>query len=306
MTSLTRMDARPVLTVLPEYALGAFLWIKRDPASGGGLGPNLCDATFWADSFPMSEGLWQKFADWAMDFNRMEFYQPDVDDRDWDWIAFHTRGLQLSRWLKEEVGEQYTVVYLKPFDDPNQRLGERREVLADGTLVELAPFRPILAASTRLCQTIQSGGQTGVDRAALDFAIAHGYMHAGWAPSGRCAEDGSIPLRYQLQELPEGGYRQRNRLNVQDSDATLILNMGELTGGTLATRSFAQEMDKPHLLLQLDERSLQESATRLQTWMRQHFIQTLNVAGPRESKCPGIYSLALQFLNSAHAQLGAD
>ncbi len=300
------MNARPVLTVLPEYALGAFLWINRDPSSGGGLGPNLYDATFWDDSFLMSEGLWQKFADWAMDFDRMEFYQPDVDDRDWDWIAFHTRGLQLSRWLKEEVGEQYTVVYRKPFDDPNQRLEERREVLADGTLVELASFRPIPAASTRLCQTIQSGGQTGVDRAALDFAIARGYMHAGWAPSGRCAEDGTIPLKYQLQELPKGEYRQRNRLNVQDSDATLILNMGELAGGTLATRNFAQEMDKPHLLLQLDKHPLEDSATRLQTWMRQHSIQTLNVTGPRESKCPGIYSLARQLLNSAHAQLSAD
>ncbi|MBB6558675.1 hypothetical protein HNP48_001339 [Acidovorax soli] len=306
MPSLAIIDTRPVLTVLPEYALGAFLWINRDPASGGGIGPNLCDATFWDDSFLMSEGLWRKFADWAMDFVRMEFYQPDVDDRHWDWMAFHARGLQLSHWLKEEVGEQYAVVYLKPFDDPNHRLEERREVPTNGALVELASFRPIQATSTRLCKTIQSGGQTGVDRSALDFAIAHGYTHTGWAPSGRCAEDGNIPFKYQLKELSEGGYRQRNRLNVHDSDATLILNMGELTGGTLATRGFAQKMGKPHLVLQLDENALQTTLDRLQTWLRQGPVQTLNVAGPRESKCPGIYSLARQLLDSAHAQLSRD
>lgn len=302
MKSSNGTDARAVLTVLPEYD-GAFLWVNKDPTSGCGVGPSVCDTAFSDESFLISEGLLQKFADWAMDFNRMEFYLPDADDSDWDWMAFHARGLQLSHWLKEEVAEQYTVVYLKSPSDPNKRLEERREVLADGTLVELAPFRPMGVASTRLCKTIQSGGQTGVDRAALDFAIAHGYVHTGWAPSGRCAEDGSIPFKYQLKELSEGGYRQRNRLNVQDSDATLILNMGELTGGTLATLGFAQKMGKPHLVLQLDENALQIAVNRLQTWLRQQPVQTLNVAGPRESKCPGIYGLARQLLDSAHAQL---
>src|SRR4051812_7121882 len=99
---------------------------------------------------------------------------------------------------------------------------------------------------------VVSGGQAGADRAALDFAMEHGYTHGGWAPHARIAEDGPIPSKYQLTELPAGGYRQRTRRNVEDSDGTLIVNLGELEGGTLATRDFALRLGKPHLVVQLD------------------------------------------------------
>src|SRR5438105_4205172 len=80
-----------------------------------------------------------------------------------------------------------------------------------------------------------SGGQTGVDRAALDWAIDHGLEHSGWCPKGRKAEDGVIPAHYDLQETASGRYEPRTRANVMEADGTLILNLGELNGGTLLT-----------------------------------------------------------------------
>lgn len=82
----------------------------------------------------MSEGLWRKFADWAIEFDRTSFYLADFDASGWDWVAFHERGLQLSHWLKEEVGNAYRVMYCKPFEDPNHRADECMEILADATL----------------------------------------------------------------------------------------------------------------------------------------------------------------------------
>src|SRR5210317_1948565 len=79
---------------------------------------------------------------------------------------------------------------------------------------------------------IVSGGQTGVDRGALDAALTLGRVCGGWCPEGRLADDGPIPARYPLQELPGGGYRARTRRNVRDSDATLIVTFGAPTGGT--------------------------------------------------------------------------
>lgn len=145
-------------------------------------------------------------------------------------------------------------------------------------------------------QRIISGGQTGVDRAALDFAIEHGYPHGGWAPRGREAEDGPIPLKYQLTELTVGGYRQRTKRNVEDSNATLIINIGTLDGGTLTTQAFAHKLGRPCFVAQLDGDTLESTALRILEWLQAHTIQTLNVAGPRESKRPGIYRLTRELL----------
>lgn len=145
-------------------------------------------------------------------------------------------------------------------------------------------------------QRIISGGLTGVDRAALDFAIEHGSPHGGWAPQGRLAEDGAIPAHYQLTELAEGGYRQRNKRNVADSDGTLILNLGALDGGNLATQGFAQRLHKPCLVVQMDEGDLADWAREVAAWLHQNGTQTLNVAGPRESKRPGVNALAFRLM----------
>ena len=147
-----------------------------------------------------------------------------------------------------------------------------------------------------MIKLIVSGGQTGSDRAALDFAIERGIDHGGWCPPGRPAEDGPIAESYHLQELPDGGYLRRTKQNVIDSDATLILNLGELEGGTLATLRFAEELHKPHLLLPLDEGVGAEAVRRVQEWLQKQPLEALNVAGPRESKRPGIYRLTYELL----------
>ena len=143
---------------------------------------------------------------------------------------------------------------------------------------------------------IVSGGQTGADRAALDSAINHVIPHGGWCPNGRLAEDGILDSRYALQETKSKGYRQRTRQNVVDSDGTLILNIGELSEGSLATLCFAERFGKPRLVIQLDENAEPENVRRVMEWVHAHGIAILNVAGPRESKRPGIYRLALAFL----------
>lgn len=147
---------------------------------------------------------------------------------------------------------------------------------------------------------IVSGGQTGADRAALDYAINHGVAHGGWCAQGRLAEDGSIPERYNLLELVGGSYVDRTRQNVLDSEGTLILNLGALEDGTLATRKYAEIDRKPILLVQLDRlktsTQAKREANRVLKWLRSNEIAVLNVAGPRESKRPGIYHQAYHFL----------
>lgn len=148
---------------------------------------------------------------------------------------------------------------------------------------------------------IISGGQTGADRAALDFAIAQGIPHGGCCPEGRAAEDGVISLHYHLMELKDAGYRQRTRQNVLDSDGTLVVNLGDLDGGSLQTQRFAELHGKPCLVIQAEEGGLDVLAEQILAWLRANQIMTLNVAGPRESKRPGIYRATLNLL---HAALG--
>jgi hypothetical protein len=146
---------------------------------------------------------------------------------------------------------------------------------------------------------IVSGGQTGADRAALDWAIRNGVPHGGWCPRGRKAEDGALDAKYLLQETKSANYGPRTRQNVIDSDGTLVVNLGTLDGGTLKTVQLAKKIGKPHLVLQLDSGVGEEEARQLLDWLRRESIATLNVAGPRESKRPGIYSLVNELLERA-------
>ena len=144
---------------------------------------------------------------------------------------------------------------------------------------------------------IVSGGQTGVDRGALDAAISLGIEHGGWCPLGRLAEDGRIPPKYELREMHSAEYPVRTSRNVLDSDGTLILYRESLQGGTELTFRLACQHGKPHLLSDL---STHPSTVSVLGWLREHDIQTLNVAGPRESSEPGIgeetYSFLMQTL----------
>lgn len=144
-------------------------------------------------------------------------------------------------------------------------------------------------------ERIVSGGQTGVDRAALDVALLLGIPCGGWCPRGRKAEDGTIAERYPLQETQSSDYRQRTAANVRDSDGTLILHHGRLTGGTALTVQIAEHTSKPCMVVDL---GTAPSPTNTLNWIGNHHIRVLNVAGPRESQSPGIYLRAHHWLRS--------
>jgi hypothetical protein len=145
---------------------------------------------------------------------------------------------------------------------------------------------------------IVSGGQTGVDRAALDAAIRLGIAYGGWVPKGRLAEDGPLPETYRMRETASAAYSERTERNVIDSDGTLIISRGELTGGSEATREAAIRHERPWLHVDLNRTSAFLSAVRITDWLRDHGIRILNVAGPRASKDPRIYQDTLALLES--------
>ncbi len=139
---------------------------------------------------------------------------------------------------------------------------------------------------------IVSGGQTGVDRAALDVALLLDFEIGGWCPRGRRAEDGPISQNYPLAETTSAAYSQRTEANVRDSDATLILSRGRLSGGTALTRDTARTHKKPLLVLDLRTATPDDAVI----WIKRQAISVLNVAGPRESAAPGIYEEASGYL----------
>lgn len=156
--------------------------------------------------------------------------------------------------------------------------------------------------------TVFSGGQTGADRAALDFALAHGLAHGGWCPRGRLAEDGPLDTRYQLHETPSARYAQRTEWNVRDSDATAVFTIGPRPrGGTALTIDLARRLDRPwfHLARDGDEPATHESPTaedharRLVEFLREHNVRRLNVAGPRASQEPDVAEFVRAVLAAA-------
>jgi hypothetical protein len=141
---------------------------------------------------------------------------------------------------------------------------------------------------------IVSGGQTGVDRAALDAAIELGIPYGGWCPKRRLAEDGKIPEIYNLKETPSKTYKERTILNVRDSDATLIITWGRPKGGTGYTLKKAYEQNRPSFIFDMETDTDIGSIVK---WVRDNDIKVLNVAGPRESFMPGIvYKLSKEVL----------
>jgi hypothetical protein len=146
---------------------------------------------------------------------------------------------------------------------------------------------------------IVSGGQTGADRAALDWAIRRGLPHGGWCPKGRKAEDGIIDHRYNLVETASEDYSQRTEWNVRDSDGTAVFSIRrELRGGSLLTVGLAARYNKPVIhLRQEDERT--NHARELRSFIEEFGISVLNVAGPRASEEPGVYRFVLSVLDDA-------
>jgi hypothetical protein len=147
-------------------------------------------------------------------------------------------------------------------------------------------------------QKIISGGQTGVDRGALDAAIALGIPHGGWCPQGRLAEDGGISADYQLKETDSTDYTIRTEQNVLDSDGTLILCRGQLSGGTLLTLRLAEDHRRPCLVVDLDSPL---PLVEIRQWLEDHNVKVLNIAGPRESQNTNIAQAARDFVMNLFA-----
>jgi len=146
---------------------------------------------------------------------------------------------------------------------------------------------------------IISGGQTGADRSALDFAIESGLPHGGWIPKGRKTEDGTLPDKYQLREMPTTSYPKRTEQNILDSDGTLILSHGKLTGGSALTRKLARKHNRPCLHIDFTEINSSQAAQEIKRWVTDNGIKVLNVAGARASKDPEIYDAAYEALKGA-------
>ena len=153
-----------------------------------------------------------------------------------------------------------------------------------------------MSGSYQLPSRIVSGGQTGVDRAAFDFAITRGVPQGGWVPAGRMAEDGPLPARYAVRETPSTAVEERTEWNTRDSDATLIVTGGPLEAGSLYTQEMAQKYGRPRLHVDLGRIGPEEAARAVREWLEATRPAVLNVAGPRASSDPGIYGEVLEIL----------
>jgi hypothetical protein len=156
-----------------------------------------------------------------------------------------------------------------------------------------------------MIKKIISGGQTGADRAALDVAIELGIPYGGWIPKGRKTEAGPLPGKYHLKEMPTAEYLKRTEQNVIDSDGTLIISHGELTGGTQYTAKMALKHNKPWMHVDANELSVEAAVEVIRAWISGNDVEVLNVAGPRASEDPKIYSTASSLIRTVAMLAGA-
>ena len=162
-------------------------------------------------------------------------------------------------------------------------------------------------AAVHTVTQIVSGGQTGVDRAALDAGLKCGIAIGGWCPRGRRSEAGPIPEQYPLTETVARSYAVRTAWNVRDSDGTLVIVLDEISSGTKLTLTAAREQGKPSKVVHLrpsDAASLfttenppNDQIQSVVDWLRDRRIRVLNVAGPRGSSHTDVYSEALEFMS---------
>lgn len=161
-----------------------------------------------------------------------------------------------------------------------------------------SPDQNTSMGGTLTIKKIISGGQTGADRAALDVAILLDIAHGGWISKGRRTENGRLPAKYNLREMPTTGYIERTEKNVIDSEGTLIVSHGELTGGSALTPQFAEKYSRPWLHIDLNSTPAFRAAGSIKSWIEINGIEVLNVAGPRASKDARIYQTTVEILRT--------
>lgn len=147
-----------------------------------------------------------------------------------------------------------------------------------------------------MIEKIVSGGQTGADQAGLDVAIELGIPHGGWVPKGRKTEAGRLPDHYRVKEISSVSYPQRTLMNIIDSDGTLIVSHGKLSGGSALTKALAAKHRRPCLHINLDDLALPDAAAAITNWLDAREIRVLNVAGSRASEDPAVYEETKQLL----------
>jgi Circularly permutated YpsA SLOG family len=149
-----------------------------------------------------------------------------------------------------------------------------------------------------MLKKIISGGQTGADQAALDVAIKLGIPHGGWIPRGRKTEAGVLDAKYKLKEMKTFDYNKRTEQNVIDSDGTLIISHGRLTGGSDYTREMTLLHHRPWLHIDLNKTDAFQAAEKIKSWLTENDIEVLNVAGSRASKDPAIYRATIDIIET--------
>lgn len=157
--------------------------------------------------------------------------------------------------------------------------------------------KPFGAKSVTITRIV-SGGQTGADQAALDFAIDRGIPHGGWIPKGRITEAGVLSEKYLLTEMPTASYPKRTEQNVIDSDGTLIVSHGKLIGGAEHTCKMAEKHGKPCIHVDMENMPLKEAVTLIWDWIHENEIEVLNVAGARASNDTKIYPTTKSILEA--------
>ena len=163
-----------------------------------------------------------------------------------------------------------------------------------------------MAREFAFIERIISGGQTGADRAALDVAIELGIPHGGFVPKGRRAEDGPIDDRYQVTEMTDSSYDARTEANVRAADATLIVSIGPLTGGSALTLRLAQQHHKPVLHVDMAEKDREQAVAAIRKWLTEQRPTVLNVAGPPQSTAPDIYAEVRDLLRAVFHEAPTD
>ena len=174
------------------------------------------------------------------------------------------------------------------------------------TIDEMAQQQDLCSKPQPEALTVISGGQTGVDRGALDAALSIGAPCGGWCPAGRKAEDGPIAALYPLTEMPTPDYLARTRRNVEASDGTLIITFGVPSGGTKRTAEFCQRLNRPHLIIDAAATTVDDGVRKAVEFVKGRVVRRLNVAGPRASNEPRGYEYAFQLVSRLLARISGD